>query len=134
MSVQTFAEFLAENIPAIDRVEALIDERTPQKPIGGAELLDEFEWLIRGGVAPHVAADTLGIKLHSIHTSAARHGRADLRRLISLNDHFNTWDTSFEALGHRLSPARAMKPQHRATTPPKQNERVYGAHSERSGS
>jgi hypothetical protein len=53
-------------------------ERRGDKPMSGAELLEEFSWLIDGGVHPMLAADQLGVKYSTLNRLAARHGRSDL--------------------------------------------------------
>jgi len=48
------------------------------KPMTGAERLDEAEWLLDGGVHPMVVARQLGAKLETLMRPAERHGRSDL--------------------------------------------------------
>lgn len=48
------------------------------KPMTGAEKLDELQWLLDAGVHPAHAAAQLGAKVGSLETLANRHGRAEL--------------------------------------------------------
>ena len=115
MTVQTFREFLAER--------ALAEFRA-QPRMSVPELLDEAFWLIEGGVAPHVAAATLGVRFDTLVTYARQHQRDDLARLIALHDHFNTWNLSFDGRGRgwnmpgnaTRSPVHATKAADRPTT------------------
>jgi hypothetical protein len=45
-----------------------------QAPMTGAEVLDEVEWLLDGGMHPKVIAAQLGRKVTSIHKLAWKHG------------------------------------------------------------
>ncbi|MCB2412383.1 hypothetical protein LGT39_05910 [Demequina sp. TTPB684] len=60
----------------------LTDSPSPcEGPARGVDL-DEFAFLLRSGETPERAASRLGVKLDSINTAIARHGRSDIAVLL----------------------------------------------------
>ena len=112
MTVQTLEELLAER-----EREELLAELRAQPWMTTRELLDEAFWLIEGGVAPHMAAATLGVRFDTLVTFVRRYHRDDLARLIALNDRFNTWNLrSWGFAEDRNMPGNAPRSPVHATT------------------
>lgn len=64
--------------PTLIHLDAERIKRRGDKPMDGAETLDEFTFLIDSGVHPLLAAQMLGVKYDSIQKLAERHGRTGL--------------------------------------------------------
>lgn len=121
MTVQSFDDFL----------------RDRQRPMSSTEKLEEAEFLIRGGVAPRVAAGQVGVTFETLLQYARRHGRPELSRFFQSQDTFNTWNASADGRhdetspGNRFStPASARNHAGRPTTPPRKQDEPTEAHSE----
>lgn len=62
--------------------------RRVEKKMTVPELLDEFEWLLDGGVHPLLAAQQLGVKYATLNKYAALHGRSELFHRVDIG----AWD------------------------------------------
>lgn len=132
MTVQSFEEFLADP----DRLR-ILPARPKRDPMSSAEKLEEAEFLIRGGIAPRVAAGQVGVTFETLLQYARRHGRPDLSRLFQSQDTFNTWNASADGRhdettpGNRFSrPVRSLTQAGRPTTPPRNTDKPTRAHGE----
>lgn len=56
--------------------------RRGDKPMTGAEKLDEAQWLLDGGVHPEVVAAQLGATVAGLAKLAERHRRRELARVF----------------------------------------------------
>lgn len=118
MTVQSFDEFLADP----DRLSIL--PRPHRSRMSSVEILEEAEFLVRGGVAPHDAARTLGVAYNTLMRYTGRLNRPDLAELFETQNRYHSWDAPHGSSG-------ASKRASRATTPPRVSGRVTEAHSRR---
>lgn len=58
--------------------------RRGDRPMDGAETLDEFEFLIDSGVHPLLAAQMLGVRYDTLNKLASNHGRGELFTRIDI--------------------------------------------------
>lgn len=65
--------------------------RRGDKPMSGAEKLDEAEWLRDGGMHQLVIASRLGTTVSALEKLAYRHGRVDLGNWFTLMKHQARW-------------------------------------------
>lgn len=74
--------------PTLIHLDAERMKRRGDKPMDGAETLDEFEYLIDSGVHPLLAAQQLGVKYSNLMKLAGNHGRDGLFTRVDIG----LWD------------------------------------------
>ncbi|WP_157831562.1 MULTISPECIES: hypothetical protein [Microbacterium] len=72
-----------------------LEARRAERPMTGAEVLDEVEWLLDSGESPTIAAQTVGRTIAGLERTARRKGRIALaNRIYAANntDWKRKWD------------------------------------------